>query len=77
MAVGRAMVRRPRVFLLDEPLSNVDAKLRGEMRGELRTLQRSLGATFIYVTHDQLEAMAMADQIAVMSKGVLLQMGTP
>jgi ABC-type sugar transport system ATPase subunit len=77
VAVGRAMVRRPRAFLLDEPLSNVDAKLRGEMRGELRSLQRSLGATFIYVTHDQLEAMAMADQIAVMNKGVLLQMGTP
>jgi len=77
VAVGRAMVRRPRAFLLDEPLSNVDAKLRGEMRGELRSLQRSLGATFVYVTHDQLEAMAMADQIAVMNKGVLLQVGTP
>jgi ABC-type sugar transport system ATPase subunit len=76
-AVGRAMVRRPRAFLLDEPLSNVDAKLRGEMRGELRSLQRRLGATFVYVTHDQLEAMAMADYIAIMNGGVLLQVGSP
>ncbi len=77
VALGRAIVRRPRVFLLDEPLSNVDAKLRGEMRVELRLLQQRLGATFVYVTHDQLEAMTMADRIAVMDAGHLLQVGSP
>jgi ABC-type sugar transport system ATPase subunit len=77
VAVGRAVVRRPRAFLLDEPLSNVDAKLRAEMRVELRALQQRLTATFVYVTHDQLEAMTMADQIAVMNGGVLQQVGTP
>jgi multiple sugar transport system ATP-binding protein len=77
VALGRAMVRRPRAFLLDEPLSNVDAKLRAEMRVELRSLQQRLGATFVHVTHDQLEAMTMADEIAVMQGGVLLQLGTP
>lgn len=77
VALGRAMVRRPRAFLLDEPLSNVDAKLRAEMRLELRSLQLDLGATFVYVTHDQLEAMTMADQIAIMNGGVLLQVGSP
>jgi ABC-type sugar transport system ATPase subunit len=77
VAVGRAVVRRPRAFLLDEPLSNVDAKLRADMRVELRALQQRLGATFVYVTHDQLEAMTMADQIAVMNGGVLQQVGTP
>ena len=77
VAVGRAVVRRPRAFLLDEPLSNVDAKLRAEMRVELRALQQRLEATFVYVTHDQLEAMTMADQIAVMNAGILQQVGTP
>lgn len=77
VAVGRAVVRRPRAFLLDEPLSNVDAKLRADMRVELRALQQRLSATFVYVTHDQLEAMTMADQIAVMNGGVLQQVGTP
>jgi ABC-type sugar transport system ATPase subunit len=77
VAVGRAVVRRPRAFLLDEPLSNVDAKLRAEMRVELRALQQRMGATFVYVTHDQLEAMTMADQIAVMNAGILQQVGTP
>jgi ABC-type sugar transport system ATPase subunit len=77
VALGRAIVRRPRVFLLDEPLSNVDAKLRAEMRVELRSLQQRLEATFVYVTHDQLEAMTMADRIAVMDKGKVLQVGSP
>jgi multiple sugar transport system ATP-binding protein len=77
VAIGRAMVRRPKVFLMDEPLTNLDAKLRGEMRAELKRLQNDLGATTIYVTHDQLEAMSMGDRIAVMSGGVLQQMGTP
>jgi multiple sugar transport system ATP-binding protein len=77
VALGRAMVRDPRVFLLDEPLSNVDAKLRGEMRRELKALHRDLGATFIYVTHDQVEAMSMGDRVAVFSNGVLQQFDTP
>jgi multiple sugar transport system ATP-binding protein len=77
VALGRAIVREPRVFLLDEPLSNVDAKLRGEMRRELKTLHRELGATFIYVTHDQVEAMSMGNRVAVFSNGVLQQFDTP
>ncbi len=77
VAMGRAMVRDPRVFLLDEPLSNLDAKLRTQMRTEVRELQRRLGATMIYVTHDQVEAMTMADRIAVLRRGVLQQVGTP
>ena len=77
VAMGRAMVRDPRVFLLDEPLSNLDAKLRTQMRSEVRELQRRLGATMIYVTHDQVEAMTMADRIAVLRRGVLQQVGTP
>jgi multiple sugar transport system ATP-binding protein len=77
VAIGRAMVRRPKVFLMDEPLTNLDAKLRGEMRAELKRLQNDIGATTIYVTHDQLEAMSMGDRIAVMNGGVLQQMGTP
>ncbi len=77
VALGRAMVRDPQVFLLDEPLSNVDAKLRGEMRRELKALHQDLGATFIYVTHDQVEAMSMGDRVAVFSNGVLQQFGTP
>src|SRR4051812_2697440 len=77
VAIGRAMVRRPKVFLMDEPLTNLDAKLRSEMRAELKRLQNDIGATTVYVTHDQLEAMSMGDRIAVMSQGLLQQMGTP
>jgi ABC-type sugar transport system ATPase subunit len=77
VALGRALVRDPRVFLLDEPLSNLDAKLRAHMRAELIELHRRVGRTFVYVTHDQLEAMTMSDRIAVMHEGVLQQFGTP
>jgi multiple sugar transport system ATP-binding protein len=77
VAIGRAMVRRPKVFLMDEPLTNLDAKLRAEMRAELKRLQNDIGATTVYVTHDQLEAMSMGDRIAVMSQGLLQQMGSP
>jgi multiple sugar transport system ATP-binding protein len=77
VAIGRAIVRRPKVFLMDEPLSNLDAKLRTEMRAEIKRLQTDLGATTIYVTHDQLEAMSMADKIAIMYGGIIQQVGTP
>jgi multiple sugar transport system ATP-binding protein len=77
VAVGRAIVRRPEVFLMDEPLSNLDAKLRVEMRTELRRLQKDLGVTTIYVTHDQAEAMTMADKLIVLRAGSILQAGTP
>jgi multiple sugar transport system ATP-binding protein len=77
VAIGRAIVRKPRVFLFDEPIAHLDAKLRAHMRGELKHLQRSLGTTTIYVTHDQLEALSMADRIAVMNDGILQQFGTP
>lgn len=77
VALGRAMVRRPKVFLMDEPLTNLDAKLRSEMRAELKRLQRDIGATTIYVTHDQLEAMSMGDKIAVINEGVVQQIGAP
>lgn len=77
VAMGRAIVRNPALFLMDEPLSHLDAKLRTHMRGELKRLQKDLGTTMIYVTHDQLEAMSMADRIAVMNLGVLQQLGTP
>ena len=77
VAMGRALVREPQVFLMDEPLSNLDAKLRVEMRAELTRLQREVGVTTIYVTHDQVEAMTMGDRIAVMRKGVLEQQGAP
>ncbi|HYH13456.1 MAG TPA: ABC transporter ATP-binding protein [Thermomicrobiales bacterium] len=77
VALGRALVRNPKVFLMDEPLSNLDAKLRVQMRTELKRFHQDLGATIIYVTHDQLEAMTMADKIAVMSGGVLQQFGKP
>lgn len=73
VALGRAIVKRPVVFLMDEPLSNIDAKLRVQLRSELKTLQRNLGITTIYVTHDQVEAMTIADKIAVMDKGELQQ----
>ena len=77
VAMGRALVREPQVFLLDEPLSNLDAKLRGQMRGEILELQRRVGVTSLYVTHDQSEAMTLGDRIAVLNGGVLLQLGTP
>lgn len=77
VALARALVVQPRVLLLDEPLSNLDAKLRVEMREELKRLQKSLGITTIYVTHDQLEAMSMSDRIAVMNKGRIDQIGSP
>jgi len=77
VALGRAMVRRPDIFLMDEPLSNLDAKLRVTMRTELRRFHLDLEATTIYVTHDQLEAMTMSDYIAVMNAGVVQQFGTP
>lgn len=77
VALGRAMVRRPDAFLMDEPLSNLDAKLRVHMRGELADLHRRLGATFVYVTHDQTEAMTMSDRVALMLEGRIEQLGTP
>ena len=77
VALGRALVRDPEIFLMDEPLSNLDAKLRAEMRTELQELQQDLGVTTIYVTHDQTEAMTMGDRIAVLDGGQLQQIGTP
>jgi len=77
VAIGRAIVREPRAFLFDEPLSNLDAALRSDMRVQLSALQRKLGATTIYVTHDQLEAMTMADRVVVLNKGAVEQVGVP
>ena len=77
VAVGRAIVREPKVFLFDEPLSNLDAKLRVQTRAQISKLHQSLQTTFIYVTHDQVEAMTMASRIAVMNKGFLQQLDTP
>jgi multiple sugar transport system ATP-binding protein len=77
VAMGRAIVRDPAVFLFDEPLSNLDAKLRVQMRGEIKALHQRLGSTMIYVTHDQMEAMTMADRIVVMRDGHIEQVGTP
>ncbi|MGQ0675960.1 MAG: sn-glycerol-3-phosphate ABC transporter ATP-binding protein UgpC, partial [Rhodospirillales bacterium] len=77
VAMGRAIVRDPKVFLFDEPLSNLDAKLRVQMRVEIKRLQRSLGVTSIYVTHDQVEAMTLADRLVVMNAGRAEQIGTP
>lgn len=77
VALARAIVRRPSVFLMDEPLSNLDAKLRGNMRAELKHMQSTLGITTIYVTHDQIEAMTLAHRVAIMKDGVLQQLGTP
>jgi len=77
VALGRAMVREPAVFLMDEPLSNLDAKLRVHMRTELAELHARLGVTFIYVTHDQVEAMTMSDRVAMMDSGTILQLGKP
>jgi multiple sugar transport system ATP-binding protein len=77
VALGRALVRRPSVYLMDEPLSNLDVQLRSRMRAELVELQRRIGTTVVYVTHDQVEALTMADRIAVLSNGRLQQLGTP
>ena len=77
VAMGRAIVRQPRVFLMDEPLSNLDAKLRVQTRGQIAQLQRRLGTTTVYVTHDQVEAMTMGDRVAVLKDGVLQQCATP
>ncbi len=77
VAMGRAIVRRPQLFLLDEPLSNLDAKLRVQMRSEITELQREVGVTTFYVTHDQVEAMTMADRVAVINRGVLQQVAPP
>jgi ABC-type sugar transport system ATPase subunit len=77
VAIGRAMVRDPKIFLFDEPLSNLDATLRVEMRTEIKTLHRRIGKTIVYVTHDQIEAMTLATKIVVMNKGVIQQIGSP
>ena len=77
VALGRALIRRPAVFLFDEPLSNLDAELRVQMRSEITQLQRNLGTTTVYVTHDQTEAMTMGDRVTVMNHGRVMQVGTP
>jgi multiple sugar transport system ATP-binding protein len=77
VSIGRAIVRRPRAFLMDEPLSNLDAKLRESLRAELKHLQKTEGVTTLYVTHDQIEALTMADRIGVLNRGRLVQVGTP
>ena len=77
VAMGRALVRQPRVFLFDEPLSNLDAKLRVDMRVEIKRLHQQTGATIVYVTHDQIEAMTLATRIAVLKDGELQQVGSP
>jgi sn-glycerol 3-phosphate transport system ATP-binding protein len=77
VAMGRAIVRNPKIFLFDEPLSNLDAKLRVQMRMEIKKLQRELGVTSVYVTHDQIEAMTLADRLAVINEGLVEQLGTP
>jgi multiple sugar transport system ATP-binding protein len=77
VSIGRALVRAPRIYLMDEPLSSLDAKLRAELRVELKRIHSDLGATFLYVTHDQIEAMTMASHIGVLDQGKLVQFGTP
>ena len=77
LALARALIRRPSLLLLDEPLSNLDARLRDRMRSEIRTLQRRLGITTLFVTHDQVEALSMSNRIAVMDGGHIVQEGTP
>ena len=77
VAVGRALVRQPAIYLMDEPLSSLDAKLRSELRLELKRIQQELGATILYVTHDQTEAMTMANRIGVIESGRLIQVGSP
>ena len=76
VSIGRAIVRKPRVFLMDEPLSALDAKLREALRTELKNLQMQLGATFLFVTHDQIEAMSMGDKVGVLNHGRIIQTGT-
>lgn len=77
VAIGRALVRKPSIYLMDEPLSSLDAKLRGDLRLELKRIQTELGATMLYVTHDQIEAMTMADRIGILADGELVQIGSP
>ena len=77
VAIGRAIVRNPKVFLFDEPLSNLDAQLRDEMRGEIKRLHQEIATTMIYVTHDQIEAMTLADRIVLMRDGLIEQQGAP
>jgi multiple sugar transport system ATP-binding protein len=77
VSIGRAIVRDPRAFLMDEPLSNLDAKLREALRAELKDLQMKLGGTFLFVTHDQIEAMSMGDKVGVLNRGKIVQIGTP
>ncbi|QIA20507.1 ABC transporter ATP-binding protein [Mesorhizobium sp. AA22] len=77
VAIGRALVRKPAIYLMDEPLSSLDAKLRADLRLELKRIQAEVGATMLYVTHDQIEAMTMADRIGILADGVLVQIGTP
>jgi multiple sugar transport system ATP-binding protein len=77
VAIGRALIRRPSIYLMDEPLSSLDAKLRAELRLELKRIQKELRSTLLYVTHDQIEAMTMADRIGIMAEGGLVQIGTP
>ncbi len=77
VAIGRALVRQPAIYLMDEPLSSLDAKLRADLRLELKRIQQELGATLLYVTHDQIEAMTMADRIGILKDGRLIQIGTP
>jgi multiple sugar transport system ATP-binding protein len=77
VSIGRAIVRQPKVFLMDEPLSNLDAKLREALRSELKDLQMKLGATFLFVTHDQIEAMSMGDKVGVLNEGRIVQVGRP
>ncbi|PWJ90843.1 carbohydrate ABC transporter ATP-binding protein (CUT1 family) [Mesorhizobium loti] len=77
VAIGRALVRKPSIYLMDEPLSSLDAKLRADLRLELKRIQTELGATMLYVTHDQIEAMTMADRIGILAEGVLVQIGSP
>ncbi|MBP0573700.1 ATP-binding cassette domain-containing protein, partial [Mycobacterium tuberculosis] len=77
VAMGRAIVREPKVFLFDEPLSNLDALLRNQVRAEIKKLHRRTGGTIIYVTHDQVEAMTLADRIVVLKGGDVIQVGTP
>ena len=77
VSIGRAIVRKPRVFLMDEPLSALDAKLREALRTELKNIQMNLGQTFLFVTHDQIEAMSMGDKVGVLNHGRLVQTGTP
>ena len=77
VSIGRALVRDPAIYLIDEPLSSLDAKLRADLRIELKRIQSDLGATLLYVTHDQVEAMTMATQVGVLDQGRLVQVGTP